>query len=98
MSEKFACFPGWTALCDDKPVELRRANAVISALVVDGTQQAVQLSYRPRNFRLGLLGSLTGFALMLLLTCTSCPTGCRNLGVNWRAIFRGRTEPSTEAG
>jgi hypothetical protein len=60
-------FPGWKAFVDDREVPMLRANFAFRAVALDPGPHVVEFRYEPRSFRLGLLITLTGAALMVLL-------------------------------
>jgi hypothetical protein len=58
LAEKFAHFPGWQVRTASGPRLLLRANGVASAITLDGTEQWVELNYRPTGLSTGLLITL----------------------------------------
>jgi hypothetical protein len=56
-------FPGWQARVDGAPAPLMRANYAFRAVPLAGGTHAVELLYRPRSFRLGVVLSLLGLAI-----------------------------------
>ena len=65
-SEKLALYPGWHASIDGTPVDIVRADGVLSAIHV-GVGNKVRLSYEPRHFRLGV----ALFAVMLSIVAVA---------------------------
>ncbi len=69
LAEKFAHFPGWRAQTHSGPRPLLKANAVATAIVLDGTEQWIDLSYRPRPF---IIGAGLSLIALLLTICVLC--------------------------
>ncbi|MBI3467387.1 MAG: hypothetical protein HY000_30630 [Planctomycetes bacterium] len=67
LAEKFAHFPGWAVRTASGPRFLLRANGVASAITLDGTEQWVELSYRPASLTTGATITFLSIALALLL-------------------------------
>ncbi len=59
--------PGWGALIDGEPAELRRANYSFMAVRLPEGDCNVSLSYRPASYRVGSL--ISAFALVSALFC-----------------------------
>jgi hypothetical protein len=58
-------FPGWEARVDEIPSRIFRANVLVRGVVVPAGDHVVDLSYRPRPFRVGVIVSmLTAVALV----------------------------------
>ena len=67
LSERIAYFPGWSAQINEKYKNIERANAVVSAVHLDGKQGMLKFSYKPASFRKGMwITSLTVIALIAL--------------------------------
>src|SRR5581483_9738799 len=61
--------PGWTALVDDAPTPITRADVIFRAVRLGAGQHRVEFEYRPRSFYFGLL--ISGIALALLGVATT---------------------------
>ena len=61
LAEKFGHFPGWTVRTASGKKELLKANAVTTAIRLNGSEDWVELSYWPLSFSYGLR--------MSILTC-----------------------------
>ena len=57
-----ACFPGWHAYLDGKPVEIVPAYHVFRAVVAPKGRHTIEFRYEPASFRLGL--ALSGITLL----------------------------------
>ncbi len=64
-----AWYPGWVATLDGRPATLRRANGLLSAVVVPPGSHHVQLTYRPP---LALAGGSISAAALLGLAVAGC--------------------------
>ncbi len=60
-------FPGWTVEVDGKPADLERVDYTFKGVFLDKGDHEVIFSYRPRSVLYGLLGTLAGLVLTLLL-------------------------------
>lgn len=60
-------YPGWKAYVDGKETPVYRANLAFRALEVPKGKHDVVFAYAPRSFYAGLLVTLTGIALCLVL-------------------------------
>jgi hypothetical protein len=58
-------YPGWQARIDGAETPILRANYALRALRVPAGSHEVELLYRPRSFRLGVVGSGLGVLLVL---------------------------------
>ena len=59
--------PGWQASLDGRPVELARVNVVQSGLVVPAGRHTVELIFSPATFRWGVLISIIGLVIGVIL-------------------------------
>ncbi len=73
LAEKFAHFPGWRVQTASGPRPLLKANAVATAIALDGSEQWIELSYLPRGFVVGAVVSLLG-TLAIAVALTVCQT------------------------
>jgi hypothetical protein len=64
-----ACGPGWTALVDGVPAEVRCEDTVFRAIDMPAGAREVLLTYAPGSFRNGALLSVAGLLLWLVLLC-----------------------------
>ena len=60
--------PGWRAEVDGERAEIRKVYGVIRGLPLSGGRHEVRMWYAPPAFRIGLLLTLGGMILILLLT------------------------------
>jgi len=60
-------FPGWQARVDGHPAAIYAANTSLRGVVVGKGAHEVEMEYRPASVRWGLLLTLTGAAIALLL-------------------------------
>ncbi len=67
LAEKFAHFPGWRVETATGQHELIKANAVASAIQLDGSEQWIELTYRPTGFAVGLLITVISLVLLPIL-------------------------------
>jgi hypothetical protein len=69
-------FPGWEARVDEAPSRIFRANVLVRGVVVPAGDHVVELSYRPRSFRIGVIVSmLTAAALVAAVARRRRPLG-----------------------
>lgn len=67
MSEKFSLFPGWHAADDNgNSRNIHRADGVISAVLLDGTEKQVVFSYKAPSFFKGAM--ISAITLLLILS------------------------------
>jgi hypothetical protein len=59
-------YDGWEARVDGQPTKIYRTNYTLRGVVVPPGEHHVEFVYRPRSFRLGLLGFAGGLAVLLL--------------------------------
>ena len=86
--------PWWKACIDGKPARLIRADLTFMALELPGGEHAVELNYRPLPLYLGILLSLLGILLCLLIMIirfrVSSADKCNRIGMR-------ETDGSTES-
>jgi hypothetical protein len=61
---------GWTAMVDDRPTEILKANGLLRAVCLPAGEHRVELDFHPRTFRLGLWTTiifLGGIAIVLVV-------------------------------
>lgn len=58
-------FPGWEARVDEAPSRIFRANVLVRGVVVPTGDHVVDLSYRPRSFRIGVIVSMLSAAALV---------------------------------
>jgi hypothetical protein len=69
-----AFYPGWEAWLDGEPAAILRANALFRAVAVPPGEHRIEMRYRPRSLRRGLLlagAAATGLAAAWLLDARS---------------------------
>jgi uncharacterized membrane protein YfhO len=59
--------PGWRALLDGRPAEIRRANGAFRAVLAPGGRHRIEMVYRPDSVRAGLGISAVALAAALAL-------------------------------
>lgn len=69
--------PGWTARLDDREAPLLRANVGFRAVAVPAGRHEVEMIYRPRGLRFGLLATGAAFLLVVGALVTSRHGGKR---------------------
>ena len=52
-SETFADFPGWTAKINGKPIEILKADNIITAVYLDGEKGKLEFEYAPASYKIG---------------------------------------------
>ena len=57
--------PGWTAMVDGRPVPLRRADYLLTALPLSGGTHSVTLVYAPPSYLTGALLTLLGYVVLI---------------------------------
>jgi hypothetical protein len=62
-----AWFPGWEVTVDGEPRHLEKVNFAFKGVFVDEGQHEVVFSYKPKSILYGLLGSLFGIIVTLLV-------------------------------
>ena len=63
LSEKFFMFDGWKAEQNGRPLDIERANGMVSAIYLD-EDGTVEFSYRPESFRNGLIITFLTLAII----------------------------------
>ncbi|MCL5958445.1 MAG: oligosaccharide flippase family protein [Chloroflexi bacterium] len=63
LSDSF--FTGWEARVDGQEVDIYRADGAFRAIEVPSGAHVVEFKYSPVSFKIGLLGSFTGLAVVL---------------------------------
>jgi uncharacterized membrane protein YfhO len=58
-------FPGWEARVDEAPSRIFRANSLVRGVVVSAGAHVVDLSYRPRSLRVGMMISVLSIVGLL---------------------------------
>ncbi len=64
LSEVF--YDGWEARVDGQPTKIYRTNYTLRGVVVPPGEHQIEFVYRPRSFRLGLMGLAAGFLVLLI--------------------------------
>lgn len=65
MSEKFSLFPGWSAIDENENIkQIYRADGVISAVLLDGSEKQIIFTYKDPSFFKGVLISSTTLVLI----------------------------------
>lgn len=64
-------YPGWEAMVDGRPTDLRRVNLLFRGIPVEAGEHEVTLVYRPASWRTGSTLSLLGLALVGLTLLTT---------------------------
>ncbi len=62
-------YPGWKAIVDGKEKVILPTDTGMRAIELNPGQHSVVMAYEPKSLKIGLLFSLTGIALALLLYC-----------------------------
>ncbi len=78
--------PGWSATVDGEPAAIYPAYCKFRAVYLTGGKHTVVFSYSPAGFKLGLLISLCGVALALLLwffPAGSAPISAEHVLLDW---------------
>lgn len=65
VSERFAHFPGWKAIINNKNLELHKANNVMSAVYLEGDIGKLNFEYRPSSYGKGKIISIIALILIL---------------------------------
>ena len=60
-------YPGWQLTIDDQPAPIVPVNVSMRGALVSGGKHRLVYSFSPRSFQLGLVGSMIGLAVWLLL-------------------------------
>jgi len=66
ISERFAHFPGWKASLGKKNFEMFKADAVISALYLNGEKGKLVFEYKPESFRKGKIISIVAVVVIII--------------------------------
>ncbi|MDX2043630.1 MAG: DUF6044 family protein [Acidobacteriota bacterium] len=64
LSEVF--YDGWEARVDGQPTKIYRTNYTLRGVVVPPGEHRIEFVYRPRSFRLGLWGLVSGVAVLVI--------------------------------
>lgn len=62
-----AYYPGWVAEIDGRKTTIYRADYNLRAVIVPAGEHRLEVFYRPKSFRLGMVGSLAGLVGILLV-------------------------------
>ena len=65
-SERFAHFPGWTARINGKPVEMLKADNIITAVYLDGEKGKLEFEYAPSSYKTGKWITIISSALIIV--------------------------------
>ena len=66
-SEKFSVFPGWTVKNQDKKkLPLLNANAMGSAVYLEGNEKSLIFEYKPKSFIIGSIITVTAIILLII--------------------------------
>jgi hypothetical protein len=74
-----AHYPGWVALVDGRPEEIRRANFYFRAVFIPSGQHRIEFVYQPNSFKLGVALSFAAALIAVaglaweMLTRRRCP-------------------------
>jgi hypothetical protein len=60
-------YPGWKASIDNKQAKIIKANYAFRAIAIPKGEHEIKMIYSPDSFKIGLLVSLSSFALLLIL-------------------------------
>ena len=60
-------YPGWQLTIDDEPAPIYRVNVSMRGALVAAGPHRLDYSFAPRSFQIGLIGSIVGLAVWLLL-------------------------------
>ncbi len=69
-SEKFSVFPGWQAKSKNKNKEVYNADAMITAIYLEGNEESIIFEYKPISYQIGL--TITIITLLLLIVYFVC--------------------------
>ena len=72
--------PGWEAVVDGRPTEVRPANVLFQSVEVPAGRHRVTLRYEPRSVPVGFACSALGFALFLFLAISPVQRRIRSVG------------------
>lgn len=65
VSERFAYFPGWKSTINGKPIELFKANNVISSIYLGGENGKLKFEYLPNSYKTGRLISIISILIVI---------------------------------